>query len=108
MIALRNPNIVLTPVPVNPPMAARIAWGVVVAAVYYVIQWCENNLIVPLIMKRTVGLSPSVTMVAMMVGVSFPTIVHPILGVILSIPTATVVALFLEDIREHRRAKLSA
>lgn len=82
-------------------------WGLVVAAVYYVIQWCENNLIVPLIMKRTVGLSPSVTMVAMMVGVSFPTIVHPILGVILSIPTATVLALFLEDLREHRRAKLA-
>jgi hypothetical protein len=81
-------------------------WGIVVAAVYYVIQWCENNLIVPLIMKRAVGLSPTATMMAMMVGVSFPTIVHPILGVILSIPSATVIALFLEDLRERRRRKM--
>lgn len=82
-------------------------WGVVVFAVYYVVQWCENNLIVPLIMKRAVGLSPSVTMLAMMVGVSFPSIVHPILGVMLSIPSATVIGLFLEDIRDHRRKKMA-
>lgn len=83
-------------------------WGLVVAAVYYVIQWCENNLIVPLIMKRAVGLSPTVTMLAMMVGVSFPNVVHPILGVILSIPSATVMAIFLEDFRSHRRRKMAA
>lgn len=80
-------------------------WALIVAAVYYVIQWCENNLIVPLIMKRAVGLSPVAVMLAMLTGVSFPNIIHPILGVILSIPTTTIVALFLEDLRAARAVK---
>ena len=75
--------------------------ALIVAAIYYAIQWCENNLLVPLIMKRAVGLSPLAILFAMLVGVSFPTVIHPILGVILSIPTTTIIALFLEDWRMH-------
>ncbi|MBI2636238.1 AI-2E family transporter [Candidatus Peregrinibacteria bacterium] len=75
--------------------------ALIVAAIYYAIQWCENNLLVPLIMKRAVGLSPLAIMFAMLVGVSFPSIIHPVLGVILSIPTTTILALFLEDWRRH-------
>ena len=82
-----------------------LIWGLVVGGVYYVIQWCENNLLVPLIMKRAVGLSPLAIMFAMLVGVSFPTVIHPIVGVILSIPTTTIIALFLEDWRMHHRTK---
>jgi len=80
-------------------------WGVVLAAVYYVIQWCENNLLVPLIMKRAVGLSPIAIMFAMLVGVSFPKVIHPILGIMLSIPITTILSLFLEDWREMRVRK---
>ncbi len=75
--------------------------ALIVAAIYYAIQWCENNLLVPLIMKRAVGLSPLAILFAMLVGVSFPTVIHPVLGVILSIPTTTIIALFLEDWRMH-------
>ncbi len=81
-------------------------WGLVIAAVFYVIQWCENNLLVPLIMKRAVGLSPIAIMFAMLVGISFPWILHPVLGVILSIPLTTIIALFLEDWRAFH-ARLS-
>lgn len=81
-------------------------WALVVAAVYYVIQWCENNLLVPLIMKRAVGLSPIAVMVAMLVGISFPSVLHPIIGIILSIPATTIIALFLEDWREMRRERM--
>ena len=77
-------------------------WGIVVFVVYYVIQWCENNLLVPLIMKRTVGLSPTATIIAMLVAVSFPSIIHPVLGIMLSIPLTTVLGIFLEDWRSHR------
>jgi len=74
-------------------------WALVLAATYYVIQWCENNLLVPLIMKRAVGLSPIAIMFAMLVGISFPDTIHPILGVMLAIPTTTIVAIFLGDLR---------
>lgn len=72
-------------------------FALVVAGTYYVIQWCENNLLVPLIMKRAVGLSPVAILFAMMVGVSFANTIHPVLGVMLAIPTTTILAIFLRD-----------
>ncbi|MDD5623572.1 MAG: AI-2E family transporter [Candidatus Peribacteraceae bacterium] len=79
-----------------------IVWGLVIAGVYYVIQWCENNLLIPLIMKRAVGLSPIAILFALMIGISFPDTIHPVLGVILSIPATTILVLFLEDLRSIR------
>lgn len=79
-----------------------LMWGLVLVAVYYVIQWCENNLLVPLIMKRAVGLSPLAILFALMMGISFPDTIHPVVGVMISIPMTTIIAIFLEDLREHR------
>jgi predicted PurR-regulated permease PerM len=76
-------------------------WAGVIAGVYYVIQWCENNLLVPLIMRRAVGLSPVAILFAMLIGVSFQDTIHPVLGVMLSIPTTTIIAIFLRDITER-------
>ena len=76
-----------------------LVWMLIIAGVYYVIQWCENNLLVPIIMKRAVGLSAVAIMFAMLVGVSFPDTIHPILGIIISIPSTTILAIFLEDWR---------
>lgn len=80
-----------------------VVWMLVLAGVYYVIQWCENNLLVPLIMKRAVGLSPIAILTAMMVGISFPETIHPVLGVMLAVPTTTILSLFLEDWRKHEK-----
>jgi predicted PurR-regulated permease PerM len=80
-------------------------WGVVLIAVYYVIQWCENNLLVPLIMKRAVGLSPIAILFALMVGISFPDTIHPVIGVLLAIPATTVLAIFLEELRTVQERK---
>jgi predicted PurR-regulated permease PerM len=82
-------------------------WAVILMGVYYVIQWCENNLLVPLIMKRAVGLSPIAIIASMLIGVSFPDFIHPILGLLIAIPATTIVTLFLEDwhtIREKNPA----
>ncbi len=74
-------------------------WAAIVAGVYYVIQWCENNLLVPLIMKRAVGLSPIAIILAMLMGLSFPQVIHPILGLLIAVPVTTIVAVFLDDWR---------
>lgn len=79
-----------------------ILMGVVMAGVYYFIQWCENNLLVPIIMKRAVGLSPIAILFAMMVGVSFSDTLHPVLGIMLSVPTATIITIFIEDWRGRK------
>lgn len=74
-------------------------WGLIVAGVYYIIQWCENNLLVPLIMKRAVGLSPIAVIFAMLMGLSFPEVIHPVLGLLLAVPVTTIIAIFLDDWR---------
>ena len=77
-------------------------WALIVTGVYYVVQWCENNLLVPLIMRRAVGLSPIAIILAMLVSVSFPDVIHPVLGILLAVPATTIVTLFLEDWRRIR------
>ncbi|MBU2213741.1 AI-2E family transporter [Patescibacteria group bacterium] len=80
-----------------------LVYALIVAGVYYIIQWCENNLLVPLIMRRAVGLSPVAILFAMMVGISFPNTIHPLVGVMLAIPITTILALFLEDWQKIHR-----
>lgn len=81
-------------------------WALIVMGVYYIVQWCENNLLVPLIMKRAVGLSPIAIMFALLVAVSFPDLIHPVLGILLAVPATTILALFIEDWREWRKMKV--
>ncbi len=80
-------------------------WAAVVAIMYYVIQLCENNLLVPLIMKHSVGLSPIAIIFGMLVGISFPDTVHPVVGIILAVPTTAVITIFVQDFYLLRRRK---
>jgi predicted PurR-regulated permease PerM len=80
-------------------------WGLVVAGIYYVIQLCENNILVPLIMKHAVGLSPIAIMFGMLVGVSFPSVIHPVIGIILAVPTTAIITIFVHDFYILRRKK---
>ena len=80
-------------------------WAAVVAIVYYVIQMCENNLLVPLIMKHAVGLSPISIMFGMLVGISFPNTVHPVIGIILAVPATAIITIFVQDFYAFRRRK---
>lgn len=59
-------------------------------ALYFVVQQLENNLIVPLVMKKAVGLNPIVTLVALIVGGKLA----GVMGVLLAVPTT----LFLETV----------
>jgi predicted PurR-regulated permease PerM len=61
-----------------------------VGALYFIIQQLENNLIVPMVMKKAVGLNPIVTLIALSIGGR----IGGILGVLLGIP----VFLFAETI----------
>lgn len=81
-----------------------VIWALIVTGVYYVIQWCENNLLVPLIMKRAVGLSPIAIILSMLMGLSFPQVIHPILGLLIAVPVTTIVAVFLDDWRMVKKS----
>ena len=59
-------------------------------ALYFIIQQLENNLIVPFVMKKAVGLNPIIALIALFVGGK----IGGVLGTFLDIPTT----LFIETI----------
>lgn len=75
----------------------------VMVAVYVGIQQLEGNVLVPLVMEKTVGLSPVVVMFAMLVGASFPDFINPVVGIILSVPVATAISVFVQDYAERKK-----
>lgn len=64
--------------------------GLYCAILYLVIQQLENNLIVPVVMKKATGLHPIVTLIAMVVGGKLA----GIMGVLLAVPSS----IFIETI----------
>jgi predicted PurR-regulated permease PerM len=64
-----------------------------ILVLYVVIQQAEGNIIVPMVMKKAVGLDPIVVVLSMMIGYTF----LGVLGVIISVPVATALAIFIKD-----------
>lgn len=68
-------------------------WFVVVSIMYYIIQWFENNVLVPVVMNRALWLSPLVIFVAMMLWWA----VLWFVWVLLSVPIAVIATIAFED-----------
>jgi len=60
---------------------------------YFIIAQIENNILVPYFMNKAVGLHPLVITFALLVGSQF----LGILGLIIAIPAATIIAIFVKD-----------
>lgn len=58
-----------------------------VGALYIIVQQIENNLLVPLVMKQSVGLSPILTILALMIGGRF----GGVIGAVLAVPILLVI-----------------
>lgn len=69
-----------------------------VLILYVVVQWVENNIIVPKLMQKVVGLNPIVSIVVLLIGFKLAGVV----GAILAIPVATAGSVFLKDLFEKR------
>lgn len=65
---------------------------------FVIINQIENHILVPNIMKKAVGLSPIVTIVALLVGVK----IADIAGALLAIPVATILGVIINDIFETK------
>ncbi|RLC38311.1 hypothetical protein DRH27_02600 [Candidatus Falkowbacteria bacterium] len=68
--------------------------AVFVAVLYYIIQLVENNIIVPKLMQKVVGLNPIISIAVILMGFK----IGGVVGAILSIPVATAVSVFVKDI----------
>ncbi len=75
--------------------------AIFVAVLYYIIQLTENNIIVPKLMQKVVGLNPIVSITVLLIGFK----VGSIIGAILSIPVATAVSVFIKDYFDRRETE---
>lgn len=75
--------------------------GLIAVAVYVVIQQLENNLLVPKIMQRAIGLNPIVSIISLLIGAR----IGGVVGAVLAIPVATAIAVFVTDYLEIQRAR---
>lgn len=77
-------------------IAASHGWvlGIATLVFYWIVQQFENHILVPNIMKRAIGLNPLVTLIAVLLGARL----IGMAGVILAVPAATVLSVFLADV----------
>jgi len=73
--------------------------AVFVLALFIIIHPLENHLIVPQVMKKTVGLNPVVSITALLIGAEL----GGFLGVVLAIPIATVLSVFVQDFLDQKK-----
>jgi predicted PurR-regulated permease PerM len=67
--------------------------GIFALVLYIIIQQAENNILIPNIMRKATGLNPLVTLIAVLLGGR----VAGLVGVILSVPVATIISIILAD-----------
>lgn len=67
--------------------------GVAVLVLYIVIQQVENNILVPKVMQKQLGLNPVVVIIVMLIGARLAGII----GLILAIPVATTLGVIAKD-----------
>ena len=68
--------------------------GFIVIGAFWFIQWLENNIIVPKVMSRSVGLNPLVVLIAMMIGASLVGIA----GIIIAVPVSAILSILFNDV----------
>ncbi|MFA6537377.1 MAG: AI-2E family transporter [Patescibacteria group bacterium] len=68
--------------------------GLFVFILYIIIQQIENNILVPKVMQKAVGLNPIISITAMLIGAK----VAGLVGVIMAIPVATAVSVIIKEL----------
>lgn len=75
-----------------------LSLALIVTGLYIVVQQFESQLIYPLVVKKVVGVSPIISILAIVVGIKL----GGFLGIILAVPLATVLIEFLNDLEKRK------
>lgn len=78
--------------------------ALMVVLLYIVVQQLESHVVVPLVMKSTIGISPIVVVIALLIGAKMA----GILGLLLAVPVAAVVVELLNDFDKRKRRASTA
>ena len=68
---------------------------IAVLVVYFVVQLLESNVVVPIVMRNSVGISPFLVLVSLLVGAA----VGGIIGAFLAVPIAASAEILLERLQ---------
>lgn len=79
----------------------NLTLGLWVVLMYVIIQRIENDILVPKIMQRAVSLNPIIVIIAILVGAKLA----GIMGIIVAVPLAAILAEFFYDFTEHKHWK---
>lgn len=79
-----------------------VSLALLVAAVYVVIQQLESHVMYPLVVRKIIGVPPLVVIISLIIGFQL----GGLLGVILSIPLATVFIEYIGDRERNRRTTI--
>jgi predicted PurR-regulated permease PerM len=78
---------------------AGIGSLVAISGLYIFFQWVEGNIMVPMVMSRTLNLSPLYILLMTLVGATL----GGIIGVLISVPLASILHIFYVDWMEYRK-----
>jgi predicted PurR-regulated permease PerM len=74
---------------------------ILIATLYLIVQQLENNIIVPKVMQKAVGLNPIIVITAVLIGAKLGGIV----GALLAVPVAAGIGVYLSDIIPSKNTK---
>lgn len=78
--------------------------GFLTLGLFLIIQQFENHLIYPLVVKKIVGIPSILVILALIIGVKL----GGFLGIILSVPMATTLVEYLNDVQRQKRSAVAA
>ncbi len=69
-----------------------LKWFVVVGIAYFVVQWIENNILIPMLMNKSLGVSPLLIFLCVLIGWS----VLWFIGILLAVPISVLVTMVIK------------
>ncbi|MCR4326929.1 MAG: AI-2E family transporter [Candidatus Roizmanbacteria bacterium] len=80
-------------------VAVNTSWllGVAVIALYLIVQQLENNVIVPVVMRRAVGIPPLFVLLSLMIGQKL----FGFAGVLLAVPIVAAVTIVIQEVFKY-------
>lgn len=82
---------------------AGIGKGLLVVGLYVIIQQFENQLFYPLVVKKIVGISPIVVILALIVGAKLA----GVLGAVIAVPLSAALMEYINDIEKNKKAEIA-
>lgn len=80
-------------------LSASMPLGMYVLIVFLILQQLESNILVPILMKKSVGLHPVIVIMSLFIGGE----VGGVLGMLIAVPTAAVVQEMVEEWSSRKR-----